>query len=292
MVRAVILEMRVWQWTKNVLVLAGVVFALQVLVPLQLLRAFAAVGVFCLLSSATYVFNDLLDLENDRFHPRKCKRPLASGQLSPRTGWILVFVLAVVGLVAAFRLAPGLGIVAAVYLLLNVFYSLWLKKIVLLDVLIVALGFVLRAVAGVEALEPRPSLSPWLLVCTLFLALFIVVGKRRHERMVLSESAELHRATLAEYSPALLDQLVSVVTGSTILAYALYAILPATSQHLASDKMVYTIPFVIYGIFRYLYLVYQKGEGGAPSELLLADRPLIINMTLWGIAILTILYLG
>lgn len=284
-------EMRPWQWTKNLLLLAGVVFALEVDDPSQVLRAFAAAGIFCLLSSATYVFNDLRDIENDRVHPRKCRRPIASGELAVISGWVLALALAGGGLVLGFWLSSGFGWIAAAYLLLNLAYSLFLKRIVLLDVLIVALGFVLRAVAGVEALSPRPELSPWLLVCTMFLALFMVVGKRRHERTVLSKDAGRHRATLVEYSPQLLDQLVSVVTGSTILAYALYAITPAIAGHVADERMVYTIPFVIYGIFRYLYLVYEKGQGGAPSELLLADRPLMINIALWGAAILAILYL-
>jgi len=291
MVRILIQEMRVWQWTKNLLVLAGVIFALQVMQPIQLLRAAAAAAIFCLLSSATYVFNDLRDLQNDRIHPRKRMRPLASGRLSVRAAWLLWFVLAAGGLGLGFWLARGFGVVAAIYLAQSTLYTLFLKRVVLLDVLIVALGFVLRAVAGVEALQPQPQISPWLLVCTLFLALFIVVGKRRHERVSLSEEAGLHRATLTEYSPELLDQLVPVVTGSTILAYSLYAISPATPQHLGIAGLVYTIPFVIYGVFRYLYLVYEKGKGGAPSELLLADRPLAINIALWGLAILLILYL-
>ncbi|MBD3235103.1 MAG: decaprenyl-phosphate phosphoribosyltransferase [Candidatus Eisenbacteria bacterium] len=292
MLRLVLREMRVWQWTKNLLVLAGVVFALEIDDPSQVLRALAATGLFCLLSSATYVFNDLRDLENDRVHPRKRLRPIASGALSVGFGWTLAGLLAAGGVGLGFGLTTGFGMVAVAYLLLNLAYSLYLKRIVLLDVLIVALGFVLRAVAGVEALAPRPELSPWLLVCTMFLALFIVVGKRRHERTALSEDAAgRHRATLVEYSPQLLDQLVPVVTGSTILAYALYAITPSAPGHLADERMVYTIPFVIYGVFRYLYLVYEKGEGGAPSELLLADRPLMINIALWGAAILAILYL-
>jgi 4-hydroxybenzoate polyprenyltransferase len=156
----------------------------------------------------------------------------------------------------------------------------------------ISIMFVLRATAGVEVLYPRPELSPWLLVCTLFLALFIAVVKRRHERVTLSESAERHRGTLGEYPPELLDQLVPVVTGSTILAYALYTISPTGTQLAPPGRMIYTIPFVVYGIFRYLYIVYRQGRGGAPAEVLLTDGPLLVNVGLWGVTILLILYLG
>jgi len=289
---ALVRELRPWQWPKNLFVLAGVVFAQQLSEPGQLGRACAAMVAFCLLSSAGYVFNDLRDLEKDRIHPRKRLRPLAAGAVPTPLGWALAAGLTLAGLGLSAALGSSMGLLAAGYLLLNVFYSLLLKQIVLLDVMTIAVGFVLRAVAGVEALEPRPELSPWLLVCTFFLALFIAVGKRRHERVTLATEAELHRSTLAEYPPELLDQLVPVVTGATILAYAIYTISPATPEHAPASRLVLTIPFVVYGVFRYLYLVYRRGRGGAPSELLFRDGPLLGNLVLWGAAILGVLYLG
>jgi 4-hydroxybenzoate polyprenyltransferase len=289
---ALLRELRPGQWSKNFFVLAGVVFAHQVGEPGQVLRALAAMAAFCLLSSAGYVFNDLQDLEKDRIHPRKRHRPLAAGAIPVPVGWGLAALLTIAGLGLSLMLGPIMGWLAVGYLVLNLFYSLLLKHLVLLDVMAIAVGFVLRAVAGVEALSPRPELSPWLLVCTFFLALFIAVGKRRHERVTLATEAELHRSTLAEYPPELLDQLVPVVTGATILGYAIYTISPATSGHDASGRLVLTIPFVVYGVFRYLYLVYRQGHGGAPSELLFRDWPLLVNLVLWGAAILGILYFG
>ena len=290
MIRALVRELRPWQWAKNAFVLAGVVFAHELGESGQVLRALAAAGAFCLLASAGYVFNDLLDIEKDRLHPRKRHRPLAAGALSPATGWVLVVLLAAGGFAASLALGRELALLAVCYVLLNILYSVVLKRIVLLDVMGIAIGFVLRAVAGVEALDPRPELSPWLLVCTFFLALFIAVGKRRHERMTLADEAMQHRSTLAEYSPALLDQLVPVVTSATVLAYAIYTISPGTAGQVPQGRMVVTIPFVVYGIFRYLYLVYRRGHGGAPSELLFKDGPLLANIALWGLAIVGLLY--
>ena len=292
MLKGLLEEMRPRQWTKNGVVLAGVVFSHQASVPEQIARVLIAFASFCLLSSAGYVFNDLRDLANDRFHPRKRLRPLASGRLTPGVARAAMVALALLGLGLAGALGGRFAVVAGAYLALSLGYTLLLKRIVLLDVMGIAFMFLLRATAGVDALDPRPALSPWLLVCTLFLALFLAVVKRRHERVTLSEDAEKHRSILAEYPPELLDQLVPVVTGSTIIAYALYTISPAGAQVAPSGKMVYTIPFVVYGIFRYLYLVYRQGKGGAPSEILLGDGPLLLNVLLWGLVIFLILYFG
>lgn len=291
MIRAIWRELRPTQWTKNVIVLAGVVFAHQLRDPVQLRSAVIATLLFCVLSSAGYVLNDVRDRERDRVHPRKQNRPIASGRLPVSVGVALGIGLAAGGLIGAYALGRALGQVATLYLGVSLLYSLVLKRVVLLDVITIALGFVLRAVAGVAALQPPPELSPWLLVCTFFLALFMSVGKRRHERLTLSDEAARHRATLTEYSPQLLDQLVPVVTSSTILTYAIYTISPATTEHITPTRMVLTIPFVTYGIFRYLYLVYHKGSGGAPSELLLGDPPLLIDVVLWGVAVVALLYL-
>ncbi len=291
MIRAIVREMRPWQWAKNAFVLAGVVFAGQMAVSAQLRRALLGTAAFCLLSSASYVFNDLQDIEKDRVHPRKRNRPLAAGTLKPAAGWLLVILLVGGGVAASVSLGRVFALVALGYVALNLLYSLWLKRFVLIDVMAIAIGFVLRAVAGVEALDPRPQLSPWLLVCTFFLALFIAVGKRRHERTTLATDAELHRSTLSEYPPALLDQLVPIVTSATVLAYAIYTISPATTERVPQGGMVITLPFVVYGVFRYLYLVYRRGDGGAPSELLFRDGPLLANVALWGLSILGLLYL-
>ena len=288
MAYALLEQLRPRQWTKNLLLLAGVIFSVEFTEISQVLRALGAVSCFCLLSSAAYVFNDLKDLDNDRFHPRKRNRPLASGRLTHGAARAMLVLLTISGLGGAFLLGVGFGAVAVAYVSLSILYTLLLKRIVLLDVMGIAILFVLRAAAGVEALQPSPQLSPWLLVCTLFLALFIAVVKRRHERMTLSENAERHRSILAEYPPELLDQLIPVVTGSTILAYALYTIIPLTREHAPPERMIYTIPFVVYGVFRYLYLVYRKGRGGAPSEVLLTDGPLLVNVALWGVVILLI----
>jgi 4-hydroxybenzoate polyprenyltransferase len=289
---AVVREWRPGQWTKNLVVLAGVIFAHQFVVGAQLARAVAAMAAFCLLSSGSYVFNDLLDLERDRLHPVKRLRPLASGRIPRAAGWVMAVAPAAAGLALAFAVTRDLGLVAAGYLVLQLAYTLVLKRWVLVDVMAIAIGFVLRAVAGIEALRPQPQLSPWLLVCTFFLALFLAVAKRRHERVTLAADAQQHRSTLAQYPPALLDQLMPVVTATTIIGYAIYTISPATTEHVPSGHMVLTIPFVVYGVFRYLYLVYHAGRGGAPAELLIKDLPLLVNVALWGLAILIILGIG
>jgi 4-hydroxybenzoate polyprenyltransferase len=282
--------LRVHQWTKNLVLFAGVLFAQEFTHWPQLARAGVGFLLFCLLSSSVYILNDLADLEQDRRHPQKRHRPLAAGTFPVSGAVVLAAGLGLGGLVGSFVLRREFGTVAALYFGLNLLYSWRLKRVVLLDVLLIAIGFVLRAVAGVEALRPPAELSPWLLVCTFFLALFLAVAKRRHERMLLEEGAGQHRATLAEYPPALLDQLIAVVTGTTILAYTIYTVSPQTVAKVGGAELVYTVPFVVYGIFRYLYLVFYRGEGGAPAEVLLTDGPLLLNILLWVGAILVILY--
>ncbi|MBU1702375.1 MAG: decaprenyl-phosphate phosphoribosyltransferase [Candidatus Eisenbacteria bacterium] len=283
--------LRVRQWTKNVVLFAGVVFAQEFTHTASLLRALAGFGTFCLLSSAVYIFNDLADLEQDRAHPQKKNRPLAAGRFPITGALVLALVLAFTGLILAFKLQRSFGILAMAYFIVNLLYSWKLKRVVLLDVMIIAIGFVIRAVAGVEVLSPPAEISPWLLVCTFFLALFLAVAKRRHERTLLLDNAGSHRAILAEYPPALLDQFISIVTAATILGYTIYTVSPQTQARLGTSRLVYTVPFVVFGIFRYLYLVFKKGQGGAPSEALLADGPLLINIILWFGAVLTFLYL-
>lgn len=288
--RVLLQLIRLRQWTKNLVLFAGVVFAQESMHLDQVLRSVGGFAIFCLLSSAVYVFNDIADLEQDRTHPQKRHRPLASGRFPVVGAQVLASVLAASGLVAAFAIRPEFGTLAATYFVVNLLYSWRLKRVVLLDVLIIALGFVFRAVGGVEVLRPPVEISPWLLVCTFFLALFLAVAKRRHERTLLMEAAESHRATLAEYPPALLDQFIAIVTAATILGYTLYTVSPHTVEKLGTARLVYTVPFVVYGIFRYLYLVFRKGQGGAPSEILLTDIPLLVNIVLWLGVVLLILY--
>jgi 4-hydroxybenzoate polyprenyltransferase len=289
MALALLAALRPHQWSKNFLVLAGLVFSRSLAEPALVARALAAFGLFCLLSGGTYLVNDVLDAERDRSHPRKRHRPVASGRL-PAT-----LALAVgVGLLAgaswlAFLLAPRLGLTALAYAGLLAAYSGGLKHVVIVDALVIAAGFVLRAVAGVVVLDVE--LSPWLLLCTILLALFLTFGKRRHELLVLDAGAAEHRPSLTDYSPQLLDQMIPVVTASTLMAYALYTVAPETQAKLGRH-MPLTVPFVLYGIFRYLYLLYRRDLGGSPSEHLLTDRALLVAVALWVLSVIAVVYWG
>lgn len=284
---AVVLSLRPRQWVKNLFVFAGLIFSQSLFTPL-VWPATAAFVIFCALSGAIYLFNDLADVEKDRLHPTKRRRPIASGALSVRAG-ITIGVLMVLGsLVAAYVLSPRFGIVATVYAVLLTAYSVWLKHMVILDVLTVAAGFVLRAIAGAAAI--RVQISGWLVICTILVALFLALGKRRHEYLSLHGDAAAHRPILAEYSEPFLDQMVAVVTASTVTAYALYTMSPETMTKFHTRWLPLTLPFVLYGIFRYLYLLYRRELGGNPSDLLLSDRALLINTVLWMFALLVIIY--
>jgi 4-hydroxybenzoate polyprenyltransferase len=218
----------------------------------------------------------------------KSRRPIASGAIAPTVAWIMAAVLAIGATSAAAAISASFAAVCGIYLGLLSGYSLWFKHIVILDVIVLASGFVLRAAAGAEAIAV--PFSNWLLLVTLLGALFIGLSKRRAEIVTLAEGASGHRRILAEYSPYLLDQMIGVVTASTLLAYAFYTISPDVVQRFGTDRLIYTVPFVIYGIFRYLYLVHQRQEGGNPSELLVTDRPLLVCGALWAIAVVIILY--
>ncbi len=286
--RLLVRSLRPRHWTKNLILLAPLVFSRHLLEPDRALRAASAFGLFCLLSGGVYVFNDLRDIERDRLHPAKARRPLASGALSPRLAWRFGALLLLSALVLSFRLGTGFGFAALAYVALQVVYSLWMKTIVILDVFAIAGGFVLRAVAGGEAIAV--PLSPWFFICTLLLALFLGLSKRRHELLLLEHSAAEHRMSLAMYNPLLLDQMIALVTAATIVTYALYTLSAETIARLHTDALKYTVPVVLYGIFRYLYLVYQKGEGGNPETLLLVDRPLLAAVLLYGVMVIWILY--
>lgn len=282
--------MRPRQWTKNVFIFAGVVFDRQLSLqdPLPLFRSVIGFVLFCLLSSSVYIINDLIDIEADRNHPIKSKRPIASGKLPSSVAILSVIGLLAIAFPIAYLLSPEFFYITLIYFLANIAYTLRLKHIPLIDVMIIALGFVLRVGAGVTIIEVQ-RFSPWLYVVTTLLALYIGFGKRRAELTLLETSASSHRRVLNGYNIPLLDQLITIVSASTLLTYSLYTF--SAPNLPANHAMMLTIPFVLYGIFRYLYLIQIKLEGGAPEELLLADRPLQITIVLWGLSILTIFYL-
>ena len=281
-------SLRPGQWTKNLFVFAGLLFGGRLLQGESIALASATFVIFCALSGAVYLFNDVFDREADRVHPLKSSRPIATGALPVRTAVVTAGLLGIGAIAAAAQVRGGLAVVAAAYLILLLVYSAFLKHVVIVDVLTIAAGFVLRAVAGAVAVNV--PISHWLLVCTTLLALFLALSKRRHELTLLAEGATEHRRILTEYSPYLLDQMVGVVTASTLVAYAIYSTSTETAERLHTDRLGLTIPFVLYGIFRYLYLVHQKRGGGSPSTLLLTDRPLLACVALWVVSVIIILY--
>jgi 4-hydroxybenzoate polyprenyltransferase len=284
----VLRSLRPGQWTKNFIVFAGLIFSQKLLDREAEAGAVVAFIVFCLLSGVVYLVNDVRDREADRRHPIKSARPIASGQLPVRVAISTAVVLAAVALAAAAAVNRGFALVALSYLVLLVIYSASLKHLVILDVLTIAMGFVLRAAGGAVAISV--PFSDWLLLLTLLLALFLALSKRRAELVALQGDAKLHRRSLDEYSPYLLDQMISVVTASTLLAYAFYTISPDTVQRFGTHRLLFTVPFPLYGIFRYLYLVHQRDGGGNPSDALLNDRPLLACVALWAATVIAILY--
>lgn len=281
-------SLRPKQWSKNFFVFAGVLFSQNLFNRPLLYKSILAFVIFCLLSGSAYLINDLVDLERDRMHPEKCKRPLASGQLKPFSAVLALVILIPVSLGISWYLSPLFLGISLGYFILQIAYSFFLKHLVILDVFSVASGFVLRVVAG--AVVIGVSISSWLLLCTTLLALFLGLSKRRHELLILEQGAGEHRKVLGEYNFLLLDQMVAVVTASTLLSYSLYTVSSETVKKVGSENMIFTIPFVLYGIFRYLYLVYHKNSGGSPENLLITDKPLLIDIALWVISIIVILY--
>jgi 4-hydroxybenzoate polyprenyltransferase len=282
-------SLRPEQWTKNVLVFAGVLFSGSLGDPVALGSAVAAFVIFCALSGTGYLINDVVDREADQRHPLKRSRPIASGQLSPRLALTFAVTLGLSSLTAAALLAPGFGVVAMGYVSLLLGYSAFLKHLVILDVLTIAAGFVLRAAAGAIAVDV--PISPWLLVCTTLLALFLALSKRRHELTLLNVEAGSHRPILNEYNSYLLDQMIAVVTASTVIAYSVYATSAETAERVGTAGLSLTIPFVLYGIFRYLYLVHRKDGGGSPTTMLLDDRPLLACVIGWAATVVILIYL-
>ncbi|MDA2916820.1 decaprenyl-phosphate phosphoribosyltransferase [Nitrospinae bacterium AH_259_B05_G02_I21] len=287
--RALWISLRPRQWIKNLLVFAALLFSQNLFNPLLVGKAVLGFFCFCAISSGVYLMNDLKDLEMDRLHPVKRLRPLAAGKLSEGVARWASITLMGVGLALSVLLAVPFGVVAAIYLGVQMAYVWWLKEVIILDIICVSTGFVLRAVAG--GLVVAVHISSWLIVCTIMLGLFLALAKRRHELTILKEEATSHRPSLQEYSLQLLDQMIAVVTASTLMSYILYTLSDVTAKKFGTDNLKYTIPFVLYGILRYLYLVHKRELGGQPEITLLTDKPLLISIALYVMTVGIILYL-
>lgn len=288
-VRGLIRTMRPHQWVKNGFVFAGLVFDQQLTEIEPLARVLAAFALLCLSASTIYIVNDLVDIDRDRMHPKKRNRPLPAGKLPVSWARTAAVIMPLIALGGGLLLSVELTAVLLAYLVLHLAYSFWLKNIVIMDVFAIAAGFVLRLVAGIVVIEVA-NFSPWLYVCAGLLALFLAIGKRRQELILLAENAEDHRATYKEYNMPLLDDMLRMVTTGCVLTYMLYTIEAQTIRS-NGHQMMLTIPFVIYGIFRYLYLIHVRGEGSAPDELLFKDMPLLAAVVLWAGSVSVVLYL-
>ena len=271
--------MRIQQWIKNLFLFAALIFSGHLINAADLLSTIFGFFFFSFVTSGVYLFNDVTDLENDKLHPIKSKRPLPSGLLSISTAATAAVILSAVGIAGSFFLQGNFGVVVSLYLVINVLYSVKLKKVVIVDVMTISAGFVLRVVAG--AVLINVPTSEWLIICTVLLSLFLGFSKRRHELTYLESTANSHRSVLKHYSPYFLDQMIGIVTASTVMSYALYTISEETIKKFGTNHLIYTVPFVLYGIFRYLYLVHRKEEGGNPTKLALTDLPLLVNIVLW-----------
>jgi 4-hydroxybenzoate polyprenyltransferase len=285
--RALLISMRPKQWIKNVLIFTALVFDEKLLDPQALLNTVAGFMLFCLVSSTVYILNDITDLEADRSHPKKRNRPIASGALPISIARWSIFLLLLVAFPLAYLLSSSFFLILLSYLFLSLAYSKWLKHIVIIDVFVLASFYVIRVIAGLTLIEVT-RFSPWLYVVTTLLALYIGLGKRRAELTLLSDDAFAHRKVLDGYTAPLLDQYITIVSATTIVAYSLYTFSAPNLPE--NNSMMLTIPFAIYGILRYLYLVQTNQGGGAPEEVLLTDRPLQITMILWGLVVLVLLY--
>jgi 4-hydroxybenzoate polyprenyltransferase len=276
------------QWVKNLLVFAALIFSKHLFLADSVILAALAFVSFSCVASASYLMNDVHDAESDRLHPSKRLRPIAAGRVTPATALLVAALLTGGGLAIGVGLGPRFALTIVAYAVLQVSYSFVLKDVVILDVMAIATGFVLRAVGGGVVIDV--DVSPWLMICTFLLALFLGFSKRRHELQLLEKDAVAHRRSLREYSPYFLDQMISVVTASTVLAYAIYSVSPEVREKLHTDSLYLTVPFVLYGIFRYLYLVHQREGGGNPTRELLTDRPLWVNVLCWIGTVIWLLY--
>ena len=282
--------MRPRQWAKNVFVLAPLVFARQLDEPRVLGRALVAFAAFSLVASAVYLFNDIRDREEDSHHPRKRDRPIAAGRLPVSVAVTAATLLAAAALAMGLALGGAFVAILVAYLVTNLAYSMRLKRVVILDVMVLSVGFVLRVMAGGVAVGVE--VSAWLILCTSFLALFLAFSKRRHELMLLADDAAEQRQVLTHYSPAFLDQMINVVTAGTVIAYAVWAISPETVEKFDTRDLIYTMPFVLFGIFRYLYLIYQRSSERNPTEAILGDKPFLVNILLWVTSVVWVIYGG
>ena len=277
------------QWLKNGILLAPLVFAGEMTHQSKIITAVFATAIFCLLSSAIYVFNDIKDCDKDKLHPLKKERPIASGEISKGAASVFMLVLVIAGLGLSWTINVNFFIIAAVFVALNLLYTAWLKNVVILDAMSVAISFVIRAYAGAYAISVPAS--KWLLINTLLLALFLAFGKRRHELIFLEENASAHRKILSSYSPYLLDQLIGVVTPAVVVMYMLYSFSTEVSLKLGTENLFLTIPVVVDGIFRYLYLIHKEDKGGSPTRVLIGDRPILLTVVLWVLTSIAVLYL-
>jgi len=285
----ILLSMRPEQWIKNFFVFTALLFSKNLLNPSKDIEAIIGFVIFCMVTGCAYMINDLVDLEKDKLHPVKSRRPLASGKLKKEPAVKIIVLVCLASLSFAFYMNILFGFIVLAYFLLNIGYSIYLKNIVIIDVVSIAAGFVLRVLGGAVIISVVAS--QWLILCTILLSLFLGFSKRRHELILLEDSATSHRRVLEHYSPYFLDQMIAVVTASTLICYALYTMSRDTVEKLGTSKLIYTIPFVLYGIFRYLYLVHQKEEGGSPTEIMFTDKPMIINLCLWVISSVVFIYL-
>jgi 4-hydroxybenzoate polyprenyltransferase len=287
MLKGLIVSARPAHWVKNLVVFAALIFAESFNDAANVITTIITFFAFCLASSSIYIINDVFDRENDKEHPVKSKRPIASGAVSITAVSISTIVMLIVSLALSLNVNLTTMLVVVTYLILNILYSVVLKNIVIIDVMCISAGFVLRAVAGAVAISV--PISPWLLICTILLALFLGFGKRRHEVNLLNETADSHRKSLKHYSLPFLDQVISVVTASTVVSYALYTLASDTVEHFGTRWLILTLPFVLYGVFRYLFLLFHLDKGGNPTKLLATDPPLLIDVALWLIAVIMII---
>jgi 4-hydroxybenzoate polyprenyltransferase len=290
MLKALLKTMRPRQWIKNGFIFFALIFDRQLFMTEPFLRTVVGFFLFCLVSSAVYLFNDIADVEADRNHPEKKNRPIASGKLPIRVAWMSALLLAFVAIPLGYLLSPYFALILAAYLVINLLYSRWLKHVSILDVLIISSGFVLRVAAGVALIYPVERFSPWLYMITILFSLYVGLGKRRAELNLLAQGASAHRRVFEGYTLPLLDQYITIVSGMTIVAYSLYTF---SAPNLPENHaMMLTIPFVVYGIFRYLQLIQIGHAAGSPDEVALKDRPLQITVLLWGLAVIGIFYLS
>lgn len=285
----IIQSMRLHQWVKNFFIFAALIFSGHLLIFKDLIDTVFGFFIFSLVTSAVYIFNDLIDIKKDKLHPEKSKRPLPSGKLSTKYAIYSSVFLSLIALFLSFILQQVFTLFLVAYIILNVLYTIYLKNMVVLDIMAIALGFVIRIYAG--AVLINVPVSEWLILCTILIALFLGFSKRRAEIVTLEFNANIHRSVLSHYSPQFLDQMISIVTASTVMSYTFYTISEDTVTKFGTKNLMYTIPYVLYGIFRYLYLVHKLEKGGNPTLTLIKDLPMIINLVLWIITVSIIIYL-